>query len=181
MPIGRNMPDGTRVTEGSVRAGATQAFLPNEQPAGAYRVLWDDTTVSVVRIHLLQLEAGAVTVDAYDAALNLIVQRLGIVREENEGNWLNNNNQLVASVLVVGRPGYLNAGEEMHAHVNQGGGMRRAHVKSGTTQVRVVYDNGAIAGTATAQDQAWLANYGLRNNMRSSRQLYLDSRLPLPV
>jgi hypothetical protein len=181
MAIGKNMPTGTKVKDASGKTGTTQAYLKNMQPAGGYKVRWDDdSSETEVRINLLELASGVVTQADYNAAVSRVVTRLGGITETDEQPWLVNN-KLVNSKLVVARPAYLSAGQEMHAHVSPAGGMRRAHVKSGQNQVRVIYDNGGFTAAATADDQRWIADYKLRNSLKNSKQDYLDSKLELPA
>jgi hypothetical protein len=181
MPIGRNMPVGTKVKHSDGRTGSTTAYLKDMQPAGGYKVKWDaDSSESDVRVHELDLAGGAVSIADYNQAVALVTTRLGGVDETAEGQWLNNRGKLVDSVLVVSRPKYLKLGEELHAHVNAGGGIRRAHIKHGEKQVRVIFDNGGCTGQATTGDLAWVADYKLRGSLQRSKQDYLDSKLPLP-
>jgi hypothetical protein len=181
MPIGRNMNNGTKVKDKNNRTGTTVAYLKNMEPSGGYKVRWDDdASETEVRINLLELATGAVTESAYNEAVSRVASRLGGITEKPEKPWLVNN-KLVQSNLVVAKPAYLSAGQELHAHVSPAGGMRRAHVKSGENRVRVIYDNGGFTAAATADDQRWIADYKLRNSLKNSKQDYLSSKLQLPA
>ena len=182
MPIGRKMPNGTRVKHGTKGTGKTLAYLSQMQPAGGYTVQWDnDGSSSDARISELELESGAVTEDAYKACLQNITNKMGGYNAKSEGSWLQNGN-LVASVLVISKPAHLGVGQEMHAHVSTGGGLRKAHVKNVNSNqyIRDVFANGGTTAQATVEDCQWVSNYKIYNNMKNNKQNYLDSKTALP-
>lgn len=177
MPLGKKMPNGTRVKhlkKGVV--GATQQWLPNAMPAGGYRVKWDhDSSEEDVRIHELDPEGGSISAADYDDAVKRVTQNLGGYNARHEGTWGHGE-----SILIVSKPGYLPASQEMHAHAGVGGGIRKAHVKQGESYVRDVYKDGAFTGSATTDDKNWVAQIKLRNSLIHSKQDYMDGKKKLP-
>lgn len=155
-------------------------YLKDLQPAGGYKVRWDDdSSETEVRPNALELVSGGVTEGAYNEALARITMRLGGITEKPEKGWVKNG-RMIASSLVVAKPAYLKPGQELHAHVGNGGVVLRAHVKSGEKYVRVICDGGVLTNVATLEDKAWITNYKLRMNLKQSKQAYLDSKLTLP-
>ena len=182
MPIGANMPTGTKVKDASGNTGKTVEYLKNKAPSGGYKVMWDkDSTETELHCYQLDLAGGSVSEDSYQTALALITKRLGGITETPEGNWLDPQKGLVASVLVVSNPSHLGAGEVMHAHVGTGGAMHKAHVKSGNNYVRSIFEYGACTSASTKKDKEWVANYKLRKNMQVNKQNFMDSKVPLPT
>lgn len=181
MPLGKKMPNGTRVKhQNTGRVGKTLEWLPNKVPVGGYRVQWDhDSSEEEVSSHLLDLQSGNINIADYNNAVQRVTQSLGGYEAKPEGKWLNNG-RLVDSVLIVSKPSYLAHGEEMHAHAGMGGGIQKAHVKNGNVYVRNVYQNGKFTNEATAKDKEWFSQIKLRNSLIASKQDYLDGKKQLP-
>ena len=180
MPLGRDMRVGTRVKNANGRAGATMAYLKDMMPAGGYKVKWDDdSSESDVRVNQLDLEAGGLTDAQHASALALVTAQLGGVSIKAEKPWLVKG-KLVQSNLIVSRPAYLPAGQELHAHTSTGGGLSKVHIKSGQDYMRNIFVGGNITQSATADDRNWIAKYRLRNALINSKQDYLDGKKVLP-
>lgn len=181
MPVGAKMPNGTTVKhQDTNQTGTTQEWLPNIGTAGGYRVKWtNDSSESTVLRHKLDLASGGASVAEYDKALERVTINLGGYEANYEGKWLHQGKS-VDSVLIKSKPSHLAPGEEMHAHAGLGGGIRKAHVKSGNIYVRDVYKDGGFTSSATAKDKEWFAQIKLRNSLISSKQDYLDGKMTLP-
>lgn len=177
MGIGAKMPNETKVKDADGKTGVTQEFLKDFGQTGGYRVKWDaDSTETQVARHKLDLASGAVTETAYQAALKLVVNRLGGFVTSEEKLWQGTGR----GVLLKCRPSYLNPGEELHAHLDTRGRILRAHIKAGDSYPRVLVNNSVVTAT-TDDDKAWLANYRLRRNLIDSKVSYMDSKEPLPT